>query len=96
MTATDIRADRLTSVQRKAIMMHFGRLSLDHPAWRDARLAVMAALLGVERVESVTQLSRSEAERLVKALGRCRDCRDLSVYLAWAAIDKPLSANLTA
>lgn len=85
MTAADMRAGPLTSTQRKAVMLHFRRLGLADPAWRGARLDITAALLGAMRVESVTCLDRGQAGRLVEILGRCRDCRDLAVMLAWAA-----------
>jgi len=94
-TATDVGTEPLTSTQRKAIMLHFRRLHLDRRAWRDARLAITAALLGVERVESVTHLTRGEAGQLVRTLGRCRDCRDLALMLAWAATENPASEGST-
>ena len=87
MTTVDVRAKPLTSTQRGAIMGHLHRLGLDQPAWRAARLAICAALLGVERVESITHLSRGQGGQLVGTLGRCRDARDLAAALAWRATE---------
>ncbi len=81
-----MRAGPLTPRQRGAIMAHFGRLGLAHPVWRESRLAVAAALVGVDRLGSVNDLASSDAARLIGTLGHFRDARDLAAHLAWTAI----------
>lgn len=75
-----------TAGQRDAVMSHFRRLGLAHPAWRDCRLAVTAALLDLDRVGSVNDLTGGEAGQLIRTLGYFRDTRDLAIHLAWTAI----------
>jgi hypothetical protein len=75
-----------TAGQRGAVMGHFRRLGLAHPAWRDCRLAVTAALLDLDRVGSVNDLTGGQAGQLIRTLSYFRDARDLAVHLAWSAI----------
>ena len=49
---------RQTVNQRGAIMGHFTRLGLAHPAHRVGRLAVISALLDLDRIASVNDLDR--------------------------------------
>jgi hypothetical protein len=92
MTAlSDYRArlatEPLTANQRGVIMGHFTRLDLGRPAHRDGRLAITAALLGVERVGSVNDLTSGQAGRLVAILASLRDLRALAVRLAAIATE---------
>jgi hypothetical protein len=82
----DTRAGQLTPRQRGAIMAHFRRLGMAHPAWREARLAVTGALLDRAELGSVNELTSGDAGRLIRTLEYFRDTRDLAIHLAWTAI----------
>lgn len=72
-----------TATQVGAIIGEFGRLGVDD---RAERLAITAALLGLENVSSTTDLVMGDAGRLVAMLRRTHDRAELPEVTA-AAVD---------
>lgn len=73
-----LAATPATRNQVGAIIGEFNRLGFyGHPRDRDERLAVCAALLGIEHLRSTRDLTMGEAGQLVRLLTDTRDRGDL-------------------
>lgn len=72
-----LATEPLTATQRGAVLGEFRRLGLDSPADRSRRLAVSAAILGLDELTSTADLSMGQAGQLVSALRSITDCSGL-------------------
>jgi|SRR5579859_194181 len=71
-----------TVAQRGAVMGEFHRLGLDGPGARSERLAICAALLGLDGLGSTRELVMGQAGQLVQALRQIPGQADLLAVLA--------------
>jgi hypothetical protein len=71
-----------TAAQRGAVMGEFQRLGLAGPGDRPERLAVCAALLGIDRLGSTRELVMGQAGQLVHALRHVPARADLAAVVA--------------
>ena len=78
-----LETESLTPNQRGAIMGEFGRLGFHHLRHRAERLAVCAALLGIDDLGSTADLTQGQAGQLLNIL---RHTTDRTALLQAAAV----------
>lgn len=79
----------MSGSQRATIMQHFQRIGL-RPDERDARLHWMAVMLGLDSIDTTSDLTRRQATEVIARLGQWRDVAAMEEALTSDLHDAPV------